>query len=108
MAAAPSAREMLGSNTAEYGGEMLYINKSATKPLWAMEYSRDEAARANQDEDTPPFHKDAPDYNRNAETMAVEDAPLVGLLPTTPRRRGPRQRGRGKNRLYRQQFAFPG
>jgi beta-galactosidase len=67
------AREMLGSNTAEYGGEMLYINKSATKPLWAMEYSRDEAARANQDEDTPPFHKDAPDYNRNVETMAVED-----------------------------------
>jgi len=67
------SREMLGSKTAEYGGEMLYINKSASKPLWAMEYSRDEAARANQDEDTPPFHKDAPDYNRNVETMAVED-----------------------------------
>jgi beta-galactosidase len=67
------SREMLGSNTAEYGGEMLYINKSATKPLWAMEYSRDEAARAYQDDNTPPFHKDAPDYNRNVETMAVED-----------------------------------
>ena len=38
-------REMLDSKTAEYGGEMLYINKSATKPLWATEYSRDEGLR---------------------------------------------------------------
>lgn len=68
------SREMLGSKTAEYGGEMLYINKSAGKPLWQMEYSRDEAARAYQDDWTPPFHKDSPDYNRNVETMAVEDA----------------------------------
>lgn len=68
------SREMLGSATAEYGGEMLYINKSAGKPLWQMEYSRDEAARADQDDWTPPFHKDAPDYNRNVESMAVEDA----------------------------------
>ncbi len=68
------SREMLGSDSvAEYGGEMLYINKSATKPLWAHEYSRDEAARAYQDDFTPPFHKDAPDYNRNVESMAVED-----------------------------------
>jgi beta-galactosidase len=67
------SREMLGSTTAQYGGEMLYINKSASKPLWAMEYSRDEAARANQDAFTPPFHKDSPDYNRNVESMAVED-----------------------------------
>lgn len=70
---AMGAREMLGSTTAEYGGEMLYINKSAAKPLWAMEYSRDEAARAYQDDFTPPFHKDAPDYNRNVESMAIED-----------------------------------
>lgn len=70
---AMGAREMLGSRAAEYGGEMLYVNKSATKPLWAMEYSRDEAARAYQDDFTPPFHKDAPDYNRNVESMAVED-----------------------------------
>ncbi len=71
---AMGAREMLGSDTAEYGGEMLYINKSAGKPLWQMEYSRDEGARAYQDDWTPPFHKDAPDYNRNVESMAVEDA----------------------------------
>jgi beta-galactosidase len=67
------SREMLDSGTAEYGGEMLYINKSADKPLWAHEYSRDEAARAYQDDFTPPFHKDSPDYNRNVESMAVED-----------------------------------
>ncbi|MDI7776092.1 sugar-binding domain-containing protein [Asticcacaulis sp. EMRT-3] len=67
------AREMLDSKIAEYGGEMLYINKSAGKPLWAHEYSRDEAARAYEDDWTPPFHKDAPDYNRNNDSMAVED-----------------------------------
>lgn len=67
------SREMLGSDVAEYGGEMLYINKSATKPVWAHEYSRDEAPRGYQDEFTPPFAKDRPDYNRDDESMAVED-----------------------------------
>ncbi len=67
------SREMLDSRTAEYGGEMLYINKSAHIPMWAMEYSRDEAARLYQDELTPPFHKDAPDYNRNQDSQARED-----------------------------------
>src|SRR5205823_15049218 len=45
---ASGSREMLGSElqqVAEYGGEMLYINKGARMPMWAMEYSRDEAAR---------------------------------------------------------------
>jgi hypothetical protein len=36
------SREMLDSKVAEYGGEMLYINKSARHPMWATEYSRDE------------------------------------------------------------------
>ena len=67
------SREMLDSRIAEYGGEMLYINKSAGKPVWAMEYSRDEGARLYQDEFTPPFHKDAPDYNRNQDSHAAED-----------------------------------
>ena len=67
------AREMLDSKQAEYGGEMLYIDKSADKPLWAMEYSRDEAARLNMDELTSPFHADAPDYNRNQDSQARED-----------------------------------
>ena len=70
---AAGAREMLASSIAEYGGEMLYIDKSATKPLWAHEYNRDEGARAFQDELTPPFHKDAPLYNRNQDSFTIED-----------------------------------
>jgi len=67
------AREMLDSETAEYGGEMLYVNKSGDIPMWAMEYSRDEGARAYQDAFTSPFHEDAPDYNRNQDSHAAED-----------------------------------
>jgi len=77
------SREMLDSKIAEYGGEMLYINKSAGKPLIATEYSRDEALRKYWDEFTPPFHKngagplyknaDASDYNRNQDSFAKED-----------------------------------
>lgn len=77
------SREMLDSNTAEYGGEMLYINKSAKIPMWAMEYSRDENLRKYWDEFSPPFHKDgegplykgddASVYNRNQDSFAVED-----------------------------------
>jgi beta-galactosidase len=67
------AREMLASHTAEYGGEMLYINKSATKPLWAHEYNRDEGARKFWDNDTAPFHKDSLLYNRNQDSFTLED-----------------------------------
>lgn len=77
------SREMLDIPAAEYGGEMLYINKSADKPLWSMEYSRDEALRKYWDDFTPPYHKngagplykgaDASDYNRNQDSQAVED-----------------------------------
>ncbi|MBE7172120.1 MAG: DUF4982 domain-containing protein [Williamsia sp.] len=78
------SREMLNNKTvAEYGGEMLYTNKSATKPLWAMEYSRDEGSRKYWDDYTPPYHKDgdgplynnqpAAEYNRNMESHAVEN-----------------------------------
>jgi len=70
---AAGAREMMASTEAEYGGEMLYIDKSAGKPLWAHEYSRDEGARLFWDEDSPPFHKDAPDYNRNQDSLAIEN-----------------------------------
>jgi beta-galactosidase len=78
------SREMLDSKVAEYGGEMLYINKSAHIPMWATEYSRDEGLRKYWDVWTPPFHKDgdgppaprgesgAP-YNRNQDAQAVED-----------------------------------
>lgn len=77
------SREMLDSKVAEYGGEMLYTNKSAHIPMWAMEYSRDEGSRKYWDEWTPPFHKDgdgplhngqsAATYNRNMESHALEN-----------------------------------
>ncbi|ADY54267.1 glycoside hydrolase family 2 sugar binding protein [Pseudopedobacter saltans DSM 12145] len=82
-ARAIGSREMLDSKNSEYGGEMLYINKSAGQPMWSMEYSRDEGLRKYWDEFTPPFHKngagplykgqDASDYNRNQDTHAIED-----------------------------------
>nr|WP_240348157.1 sugar-binding domain-containing protein [Longitalea arenae] len=77
------SREMLDSKMAEYGGEMLYTNKSAQIPLWAMEYSRDEGSRKYWDDYSPPFHKDgdgplhngqnASSYNRNMESHAIEN-----------------------------------
>jgi len=77
------SREMLDSKIAEYGGEMLYINKSAKHPMWATEYSRDEGLRKYWDEFSPPFHKDgdgplyrdapANEYNRNQDSHAIED-----------------------------------
>lgn len=77
------SREMLDIPEAEYGGEMLYINKSAGKPLWAMEYCRDEALRKYWDEFSPPYHQDgagplykgadASAYNRNQDSQAIED-----------------------------------
>lgn len=83
---AAGSREMLSKalqDVAEYGGEMLYVNKSARRPMWAMEYSRDEGARKFWDELSPPFHRDgdgpehkgqpAPTYNRNQDSHAVEN-----------------------------------
>jgi beta-galactosidase len=80
---ASGSREMLDSKVAEYGGEMLYINKSAHIPMWAMEYSRDEGLRKYWDDYSPPFHKDgdgplyqnqnASVYNRNQDSHAIEN-----------------------------------
>ena len=76
------SREMLDVESAEYGGEMLYVNKSAHRPFWAMEYSRDEGMRRYQDNWTWPFHRngdgplyknaDASAYNLNQDMLAVE------------------------------------
>jgi len=76
------SREMLDINEAEYGGEMLYINKSKKHPMWAMEYCRDEGLRKYWDEYSYPFHKEgdgplyrgkpATDYNHNMDQFAVE------------------------------------
>ena len=74
------SREMLDRPEAEYGGEMLYINKSATKPMWSMEYYRDEGLRKYWDEYSYPYHKEgdgplyrgapALDYNHNMDRLA--------------------------------------
>ncbi len=56
-------REMLNVNSsAEYGGEMLYINKSGRKPVWAMEYCRDEALRRYWDDWSPSDLASADDF----------------------------------------------
>ncbi|PRD49228.1 sugar-binding domain-containing protein [Sphingobacterium haloxyli] len=79
---AVGSREMLDSKLAEYGGEMLYINKSGRHPMIATEYMRDEGLRKYWDEHTYPFHKegegplykgnDAGAYNRNQDQHAME------------------------------------
>lgn len=76
------SREMLDSKQAEWGGEMLYINKSAGKPMWATEYCRDEALRKYWDNYSYPYHQDgdgplykdqnASSYNRNQDSFAME------------------------------------
>lgn len=76
------SREMLDSNEAEWGGEMLYINKSADIPLFATEYCRDEGLRKYWDDWSPPFHKNgdgplykekpATSYNHNQDSFAIE------------------------------------
>lgn len=65
------SREMLDRPEAEYGGEMLYVNKSDTKPMWMMEYCRDEALRWYWNSWSYPYHKegDGPLY-RNAPANA--------------------------------------
>jgi len=76
------SREMLDIDEAEYGGEMLYINKSKKHPMWAMEYCRDEGLRKYWDAYSYPYHKEgdgplyrgkpAADYNHNMDCFAVE------------------------------------
>lgn len=76
---AMGAREMLDSAIAEWGGEMLYVNKSSGKPLFATEYNRNEGSRRYWDELSPPFHRDGegpgqgPGYNMNQDSYAIEN-----------------------------------
>lgn len=75
------SREMLDIREAEYGGKMLYINRSEHHPMWATEYCRDEGLRKYWDEYSYPFHKEgdgplykgqpATDYNRNQDELAI-------------------------------------
>jgi len=76
------SREMLDIDEAEYGGEMLYINKSKKHPMWAMEYCRDEGLRKYWDQWSYPYHREgegplyrgkpATEYNHNMDQFAVE------------------------------------
>ena len=68
------SREMLDIREAEYGGEMLYINKSKHHPMWAMEYCRDEGLRKYWDEYSYPYHKNGEGNNsfRSAMTNKVQ------------------------------------
>ena len=76
------SREMLDIREAEFGGEMLYINKSKHHPLWAMEYCRDEGLRKFWDDESYPYHVEgdgplhrgepAKSYNHNQDEFAKE------------------------------------
>lgn len=76
------SREMLDKPEAEYGGEMLYVNKSDTKPMWMMEYCRDEALRFYWNAWSYPFHPEgdgplyrnapATSYNHNNDEFVAE------------------------------------
>lgn len=76
------SREMLDRPEAEYGGEMLYVNKSDIKPMWMMEYCRDEGLRWYWNSWSYPFHKEgdgplyrnapATAYNHNSDEFARE------------------------------------
>ena len=75
-------REMLDQPEAEYGGEMLYINKSDTKPMWMMEYCRDEGLRWYWNSWSYPYHQEgdgplhrgqpAKSYNHNSDEFVAE------------------------------------
>ncbi len=76
------SRNMLSTKVAEYGGEMLYVNKSRNIPMWMMEYCRDEGARKYWNSWSYPYHKEgegplyrnaaAPAYNHNMDELAAE------------------------------------
>ena len=75
-------REMLDQPGAEYGGEMLYINKSDSKPMWMMEYCRDEGLRWYWNSWSYPYHQEgdgplhrgqpAKSYNHNSDEFVAE------------------------------------
>lgn len=75
------SREMLDIRESEYGGEMLYVNKSEHSPMIQTEYCRDEGLRKYWDEYSYPFHKEgvgplykgqpANDYNHNQDQLSI-------------------------------------
>ncbi len=79
---ASGCREQLDVAEAEWGGEMLYINKSAGKPMFQTEYCRDEGLRVNWDNYSWPYHQNGEglpyrnaspkDWNHNMDDLTVE------------------------------------
>ncbi|MCM1449019.1 MAG: DUF4982 domain-containing protein [Clostridiales bacterium] len=76
------SREMLDIRESEYGGEMLYVNKSEHSPMVQTEYCRDEGLRKYWDNWSYPYHRhgdgplyrnaDASAYNQNQDMLTVE------------------------------------
>lgn len=76
------SREMLDIRESEYGGEMLYVNKSERSPMVQTEYCRDEGLRKYWDNWSYPYHRhgdgplyknqDATAYNQNQDMLTVE------------------------------------
>ena len=112
------SREMLDSTEAEWGGEMLYINKSADIPLFATEYCRDEGLRKywttgrrlTYKNGDGPLYKDkpAPAYNHNQDSFAIEQVTrwydYWEARPGTGRARLCR---RAEHYFFRLQYPFP-
>ncbi|KAL4934715.1 putative cell-associated beta-galactosidase [Aspergillus undulatus] len=83
MAQMKDLRDTYDPKVAEYGGEMLYINKGSRIPFRQMEYSRDEGLRKYWNDYSPPYHPDgegplyngddASSYNRNQDSHAIEN-----------------------------------
>ena len=70
---------------AEYGGEMLYINKSRTKPMWMMEYCRDEGVRGYWNSWTTPYHQEGNDqlYYNYLTNGAEQQFDIIGNTAQT-------------------------
>lgn len=76
------SREMLDIPESEYGGEMLYVNKSEHSPMIQTEYCRDEGLRKYWDNWSYPYHRhgdgplyknaDATAYNQNQDMLTAE------------------------------------
>ena len=75
------SREMLDSKVAEWGGEMLYINKSAQKPLFATEYCRDEGLRKYWDNYSFPYHQDGEGTKYYRSVMNAEPQKNIDTRP---------------------------
>jgi len=70
-----------GQQVAQYGGEMMYVDKSKTKPMWMTEYSRNESPRRWWDQYSPPeYHVNdvgtasLAGYNMNQDAYIRESA----------------------------------